>query len=110
MFRWVCRLFFPCLALLAGVGMFVLKYQVIAKEDELESLHRQIWNDSREIHLLEADWAMANDPMRLRTFVTTQTDFKPFQATQLVPLDTIPLRLPPTPGIKPDFDPPEETP
>ena len=53
--RWVVWM----LCLLGTMGtclmMFVLKYQVIKKEDELKEIHRQIIEDSRAIHMLEAE-------------------------------------------------------
>ena len=101
--RWLVRLLFPLLAVLASVQMFVLKYRVIEKEDELKQIHRQIWDDTREIHLLEADWAMANDPNRLRTFVQSQTAFKSIQAKQVVTMDSLPVKPAPAPMPKPEL-------
>lgn len=107
--RWFVRLLFPLLAVLASVQMFVLKYRVIEKEDELKRIHRQIWDDTREIHILEADWALASDPNRLRAFVESQTDFKTIQAKQLVTMDSLPVKPAPAPTPKPEL-PPEDAP
>jgi len=102
--RWLFKLSFPMLAFLAGLQMFLLKYQVIEKEDELKQIHRQILKDNREIHMLEADWAMANDPNRLREFVQTQTDLKPIRSTQFVTIESLPVKVAPIPVKKPSLD------
>lgn len=101
--QWLVNLLFLCLAVAAGVQLFVLKYRVMDKEEELKMIHRQILNDSREIHMLKADWALLNDPDRLRELVKNQTDFCPIGAGQIVSVETLPLRMAPPPVKKPDF-------
>ena len=70
-------------AVMAGVGMFLLKYHVLDQEKELANLRRQIVADRRELHLLKADWAVLTDPQHLRELVKG-TDLKPFMARQIV--------------------------
>lgn len=70
-------------AVLAGVGMFLLKYYVLSQEKELAMLRRQIVNDRRELHLLKADWAVLTDPQHLRELIK-ETGLKPLQAKQIV--------------------------
>ncbi len=101
--QWLVNLLFLCLAVAAGVQLFVLKYQVMDKEEELKMIHRQILNDSREVHMLKADWALLNDPDRLRELVKNQTNFRPIGAGQIVHVETLPLRMTPPPVKKPDF-------
>ena len=103
MTRWFFRLLFPIIAFASGVLMFVLKYQVIEKEEELQELHDQIRRDSREIYMLQVDWASANDPRRLRSFVEDQTKFKTIHASQVVNSDTLPEKPAPIPPSPPDF-------
>lgn len=98
--RWLINLLFLILAVAAGVQLFVLKYRVIEKEEELKAIHRQILNDSREIHMLKADWALLNDPVRLRALVK-QTDFKSIGASQIKEWQDMPLRLAPPPIKRP---------
>lgn len=90
--RWWINFLCIVIALLAGAGMFVLKYQVIEKEEELFRLHRQIAGDKREIHMLKGDWASLNDPERLRALVEKQTDFKSFSANQIIDSSVVPVR------------------
>ena len=94
--RWVL-----CLIYLLGtfgtcLMMFVLKYKVIEKEDELKAIHRQIIEDSRAIHILEAEWAVENHPKRLMELVKNQTRLAPITADQIQEVSDLPDM--PTPG------------
>ena len=71
------------IAIMAGVGMFLLKYHVLDQEKELAQLRRQIITDRRELHLLKADWAVLTDPQHLRELIK-ETGLKPLQAKQIV--------------------------
>lgn len=99
--RWLINLLFLGLAVGSGVQLFVLKYRVLDKEEELKAIHRQILGDSREIHILKADWAFLNDPNRLRALIATQKEFKPIGATQIVDVSELPNRNAPVPRAKP---------
>ncbi len=80
------------IAILSGVSLFVLKYQVKAEEELLQKTHREILQTKREIHMLEAEWAYLNDPQRLLALVESQTDWQVITPTQLVALSDIPTR------------------
>lgn len=80
------------IAVLSGVGLFVLKYQVKAQESVLKSIHQDILKSKREIHMLEAEWAHLNDPARLQKLVMEQTNWVSIQSQQLIQLDDIPLK------------------
>ena len=90
--RWVFNLLCLLIAVASGVGMFMLKYKVIEKEEELARLHRQIAFDKREIHVLKGDWASLNDPERLRTLIIEQTNFKPVSADQIIDVNRVPIK------------------
>ena len=88
--RWVL-----CLLYLLGtfgtcLMMFVLKYTVINREDELKAIHRQIIEDSRAIHILEAEWAVENHPKRLMELVKNQTRLEPIVADQIQEVKDLP--------------------
>ena len=53
--------------------------------------------------MLNADWALLNDPERLRALVEQQTQFKIIKAQQVITLDDIPYRKPSVPGQKPNL-------
>ena len=71
------------IAVVSGIGMFLLKYHVLDQEKELAMLRRQIVADRRELHLLKADWAVLTDPQHLRELIK-ETGLKPLQAKQIV--------------------------
>ena len=95
-FNFICFYF----AIIAGVGMFLMKYHVSAKEKELWLLRRQIVNDKRELHLLKADWAMLTDPQNLRKIIK-ETELKPLLAKQIVRPSELEDRAAPIPMEKP---------
>ncbi len=76
------------MAILSGVGMFLLKYHVLDQEKELVKLKRQIVSDNRELHLLRADWAFLTDPQHLRKMIQ-ESDLKPLLGKQIVKPDEI---------------------
>lgn len=80
------------LALLSGISLFVLKYQVKEQEEILKTIHREILKNKREIHMLEAEWAHLNDPQRLLDLVVAQTDWKTISAKQIATLTDIPMK------------------
>lgn len=91
--RWCFNLLCLFIAVTSGVGMFLLKYKVIEKEEELARLHRQIAHDKHQIHVLNGDWAALNDPERLRALVAEQTNFKHVSANQIIEVERVPERL-----------------
>ena len=93
------------IAILSGVGLFVLKYQVKAQESVLKSIHQDILKNKREMHMLEAEWAHLNDPARLQKLVMEQTNWVNIQSQQLIKLDDIPLK---NKGITDSTMPPEK--
>ena len=70
--------------------MFVLKYKVIEKEDELKAIHAQIIRDTRDIHMLEAEWAVENHPKRLLELVKSQTKLEPIKPKQIQDVADLP--------------------
>lgn len=100
--QWLINLLFFGLAIVSGVQLFVLKYQVVEKEEELKTIHRQILNDKREIHMLKADWALLNDPKRLRILVKEQSELKPIKANQIIQIEDLPMRLTSVSAVQPD--------
>lgn len=104
MSQWIIRFLFLMIAFCAGILMFLLKYHVIEKEEELQELHAQIRQDSREIYMLQIEWASANDPIRLRDFVKTQTKFQNIRSSQVVEADALPIKPAPVPLNPPKFD------
>ena len=91
--KFLINFLFLIVAVLSGVGLFVLKYQVKEKETELKNIHSEILKLKRELHMLEAEWAHLNDPKRLKALVTSQTQWEVIKADQLVHLEDIPFKI-----------------
>ncbi len=91
--KFLINLIFLLIAVLSGIALFTLKYQVKEKETELKQIHVNILKTKRDLHMLEAEWAYLNDPQRLKEIVTTQTNWKVIQSNQLVKLDDLPVKL-----------------
>ncbi|MBO7243742.1 MAG: hypothetical protein J6V53_00475 [Alphaproteobacteria bacterium] len=91
--KFLINILFLLVAVLSGVGLFTLKYQVKEKETELKRIHANILKTKRDLHMLEAEWAHLNDPKRLKAIVTNQTDWKVIKAEQLVRVDDLPIKL-----------------
>lgn len=84
------------LAMIAGVGLYLLKHDVQTMEDQLARLNRQITKDRTEIHVLQAEWTYLNDPERLRDLVAKHLPgLKPVSSTQVSTLAALPLRSAP---------------
>ena len=86
--RWLTNGIFLGLALFSVLQMFVFKYRVIAGERKLKSLYAQIRRDVEDIHVLEAEWALRNDPERLKVLVAQHTKLKELTPKQIVHVQT----------------------
>lgn len=95
------------LALLIVVGLFHVKFQVQALEDELVRLNRQIDGEQEAIHVLKAEWSYVNQPQRLQDLSSRYLELRPLTPRQIVnladfgrdTLDTLPPPPPPTRSI-----------
>ncbi len=87
---WLINLCCILIAVSSGISMFMLKYRVIEKEEELFRIHKQIAADKREIHMLKGDWALLNDPERLKVLVEKQTNLKAIGADQVIEVSALP--------------------
>lgn len=91
-------LLWALLAVIAGVAMFMVKYEVQALEDDLRKANRQIRADREQIHVLQAEWAYLNEPGRLRDLAEKHLGLKTFEPGQVITLAGLPPRRDPAPG------------
>jgi hypothetical protein len=88
-----------------GYGMFQVKYQVTALEDELARVNRSIDNDRDQLRVLGAEWSYLNQPARLDQLRQRYLTLVPIARGQLGSLDQIPFRTgeqggaPPAPEV-----------
>ncbi len=80
------------LAIMVGVGMFLVKYKVQALEDELLAKQEQIVRDRGSIRVLEAEWTYLNDPNRLRRLSAQHLGFGPSVPQNVTNLSELPMR------------------
>ena len=85
------------LAGVIGFGLYHLKHQVQALEDELFRVNRTILAEQEAIHVLHAEWSYLNQPSRLQALASRHLDLQPMKPAQLGTLDS----LPPLPGEAP---------
>ena len=74
------------LATLIVVGLFHVKYQVQALEDEILRVNRQIVAEQEAIHVLQAEWSYVNQPQRLQSLSSRYLELQPLQPRQIVNL------------------------
>ena len=103
--RFLFNCFFLLCALIACSGMFILKYQVLDKEEQLKSLHAQIIQNQRTIHVLKAEWTHLNDPERIRFLIAHHTTLNVIKSNQLIELEDVAFKEAPLPSRKPEIIP-----
>lgn len=91
-------------ALVVGVGLFLLKYEVQSLEDRLAGLNGGIRQNQETIHILKAEWSYLNDPERLRELNERHLALKPFKPEQIVAIAELPMAAPKT-EPQPDGEP-----
>jgi len=88
-----------------GFGLFQLKHQVHALDEELLRLNRQIAAEHQTIHVLKAEWSYVNQPQRLEAMAQRHLDLTPMKPRQLMriaelpsrPAEDVAIASPPTP-------------
>lgn len=88
------------LAVIIGIGLFLLKYEVRTLEGQLAGINRDIRANQEAIHVLRAEWSYLNDPERLRELNERHLGMKPFRGEQLANIADLPM-APPRPGDEP---------
>ncbi len=80
------------LVAVVGYAMFQVKYEVIAQEDTLAHLNKQIADGREQIRVLDAEWSYLTRPDRLSHLATRYLDLAPIGAAQILDLGAIPER------------------
>lgn len=79
------------LTCLVGCGMFVMKNKVQTLEKELAQINRDIQDDVKTIHVLNAEWSHLNSPSRLRKLASKHISLNPVQAEQIINYSALPF-------------------
>ena len=77
-----------------GVALFLIKYEVQTREEQLAALQREILANQEALHVLEAEWSYLNRPDRLESLVRRHLDLVPMDTRRVGQLDRLPMRLP----------------
>ena len=77
-----------------GMALFMVKYEVQRREEQLAALHRQILSSQEAIHVLQAEWSYLNRPDRLEALVHRHLDLVPMDNRQIGAVELLPVRLP----------------
>ena len=90
-FRYTTMLFLLAAGALSLI-LFSVKYQVQDLEQELRDLNRAIIADREAVHVLKAEWAYLNDPVRLKGVVAKFFSLEPIRPDQMVTFDDLSFR------------------
>ena len=77
--------------LVIGSYYFVLTNDVQNLEKELAQINRDIENDMRDIHILEADWSELNNPERLKVLAAQYISLDFIKPEQIINYSALPL-------------------
>jgi hypothetical protein len=92
-------MFWIALAGCVGYGLYHLKNEVRALEDELFRVNRTILAEQEAVHVLRAEWSYLNQPARLQALALRHLDLQPTKPSQLGTLEGLPR-------LQPDAAPP----
>jgi len=85
-------LIWMALAITAGTGLFLLKYEVRAMEEQLVRIKQQTMNNLESVHVLKAEWSLLNQPARLEDLGRRLLSLEPVIAQQSAAITDIPMR------------------
>ena len=80
------------LAIFLGVSLFLVKYDVQAKEEQLVKINRDIAADQEAIHVLKAEWSFLTQPARLADLAERHLPLHPLTANQIGDFDQLALK------------------
>lgn len=84
------------LALVAGIALFVVKYQVQTLESDLAGLRQQLEESREAVHVLHAEWTYLTDPQRLSKLAERHLPLEPMSQANIARIADLPLRQPDT--------------
>jgi hypothetical protein len=75
-------------------GLYAVKYKVQNIKTQVAAAERQLNEEKRNLHVLDAEWAYLNRPDRLRELSAKYLDVKPEQGLQMADFTTLPTAQP----------------
>lgn len=80
------------LVVAVGYAMFQVKYEVMAQEDTLARINKDIADTREQIRVTDAEWSYLTRPDRLRNLSARYLNLVPMSAAQISELSAIPER------------------
>lgn len=80
------------IAILTGIGLFLVKYQVRALEEKLLETNRQVIANQEATHILKAEWANLNEASRIEQLNARYLGLQPIAPAQLGRIEALPMR------------------
>lgn len=84
------RFFLTIMAFCVGLGLFRVKYQVMALEKNHKHVVKSIAETKESIHVLKAELTHLNDPARLQKLSSTHLNFGALKPNQIVSINELP--------------------
>ena len=80
------------LAITAGFGLFLLKYEVKSMEKLLTKINHSTLENLQALHVMKAEWGHLNRPSRLEDLGTRLLKFETVKPTEYVQIRDLPFR------------------
>ncbi len=80
------------MAVAAGAGLFLMKYEMRALEERFAGINRDILTSQRALQVLRAEWSFLNQPARLEKLGRRMLRLEPLRADQAGRISDIPMR------------------
>ncbi len=87
------RFFLTLMAFCVGLGLFRVKYQVMALEKSHKQIVKSISETKESIHVLKAELTHLNDPARLQKLAVTHLSFNALKPNQIVTIGELPKQI-----------------
>jgi cell division protein FtsL len=84
------RFFLTIMAFCVGLGLFRVKYQVMALEKSHREVVKKIAESKESIHVLKAELTHLNDPARLQKLAVTHLGHAALKPSQIVAIHELP--------------------
>lgn len=78
-------------ALVAGFGLYQLKYKVQCLEGELHEVHLAIKKEKEKIHVLKAELEYLSSPQRIESLANKYLGLVPAQSNRIVFIKNLPF-------------------
>jgi len=80
------------LLITVSYGFYQLQHQVEVKQGRVAALEQQIKTDAETIKILEAEWALLNNPKRLQQLSNRFLELAPIAPSQIRKVDDLAMR------------------